>query len=51
MSGNGSTWSSAVAPPEMKRIGDLSWLEKDAQHDALHLMKMGSDLYRLSRAK
>ena len=48
----GANWSSPLAPPkEMKGIGGLSWLEFDPQHDTLYLMKMGSDLYRLSRAK
>ncbi len=48
----GVTWSLPIAPPtEMKGIGGLSWLEYDPQHDTLYLLKMGSDLYRLTRAK
>lgn len=48
----GTTWSKPMAAPkEMKGIGGLSWLEYDPQHDVLYLMKMGSDLYRLTRAK
>jgi photosystem II stability/assembly factor-like uncharacterized protein len=48
----GITWSEPLTPPQaMQGIGGLSWLEYDPQHDALYLMKMGSDLYRLSRGK
>ncbi|MEK6257096.1 MAG: hypothetical protein AABP62_00630 [Planctomycetota bacterium] len=48
----GATWSKPLSPPkEMKGIGGLSWLEYDPRHDVLYLMKMGSDLYRLTRAK
>lgn len=48
----GTTWSSPLAPPkDMKGIGGLSWLEYDPQHDTLYLMKMGSNLYRLTRGK
>ena len=48
----GFNWSPPLAPPkEMKGIGGLSWLDYDPQHDTLYLMKMGSDLYRLTRAK
>ena len=48
----GATWSPPFAPPQaMKGIGGLSWLEYDPQHDALYLMKMGSDLYRLKRGQ
>ena len=48
----GDTWSPPLAPPaEMKGIGGLSWLEYDPQHDTLYLMKMGSELYRLTRKK
>jgi hypothetical protein len=48
----GATWSPPVAPPkEMKGTGGLSWLDYDPQHDTLYLMKMTSDLYRLTRGK
>ena len=48
----GVNWSAPLPPPkEMKGIGGLSWLEFDPQHDTLYLMKMGSELYRLTRAK
>ena len=47
----GATWSKPLPPPkEMKGTGGLSWIEYDPQNDALYLMKMGSDLYRLDRA-
>ncbi|MBC7818865.1 MAG: exo-alpha-sialidase [Planctomycetaceae bacterium] len=48
----GITWSPPLVPPkEMKGVVGLSWLEYDPQHDTLYLMKMGSDLYRLTRGK
>jgi photosystem II stability/assembly factor-like uncharacterized protein len=48
----GASWSKPLAPPQqMKGIGGLSWLEYDPKHDALYLMKMGSDLYRLARGE
>jgi hypothetical protein len=48
----GASWSKPLAPPKaMKGIGGLSWLEYDPKHDVLYLMKMGSDLYRLTRRK
>jgi photosystem II stability/assembly factor-like uncharacterized protein len=48
----GASWSKALPPPrEMKGIGGLSWLEYDPKNDALYLMKMGSDLYRLDRRR
>lgn len=51
-SDGGVTWSAPVAPPkEMKGIGGLSWLDYDPVHDNVYLMKMGSELYQLSRAE
>lgn len=48
----GATWTPLPTPPkEMKGIGGLSWLEYDPRHDTVYLMKMGSELYRLTRAK
>jgi photosystem II stability/assembly factor-like uncharacterized protein len=48
----GATWSGPLVPPgDMKGLGGLSWLEYDPKNDVLYLMKMGSDLYRLSRGK
>ena len=49
-SDGGKTWSPPIAPPnEMKGIGGLTWLEYDAAHDIVYLMKMGSELYQLKR--
>jgi hypothetical protein len=46
----GRTWSEAIAPPkELKGIPPLTWLEYDPTSDTLYLMKMGSELYKLSR--
>ncbi len=51
-SDGGSTWSKPLPPPrEMKGTGGLSWLEYDPKNDVIYLMKMGSDLYRLTRGK
>ena len=48
----GKNWSAPLDPPsDMKGIGGLSWLEYDPGHDTLYLMKMGSELYRLTREK
>ena len=48
----GKNWSVPLDPPsDMKGIGGLSWLEYDPGHDTLYLMKMGSELYRLTREK
>jgi photosystem II stability/assembly factor-like uncharacterized protein len=48
----GATWSQPLPPPKaMKGIGGLSWLEYDPKNDVLYLLKMGSDLYKLPRAK
>lgn len=48
----GTTWSKPIAPPkELKGTGGLTWLAYDAKGDALYLMKMGSDLYKLDRGK
>jgi len=46
----GATWSAPVAAPkDMKGLIGLGWLDYDPKGDALYLMKMGSDLYRLPR--
>jgi photosystem II stability/assembly factor-like uncharacterized protein len=48
----GSSWSKPVAvPKELKGVTSLTWLDYDPKSDVLYLMKMGSDLYKLSRAK
>ena len=48
----GATWSEPVAvPKELKGVSALTWMEYDPVHDVLYVMKMGSDLYRMERAK
>jgi hypothetical protein len=49
---DGATWSKPLAvPKELKGINTLTWLDYDPKNDLLYVMKMGSDLYKLSRAK
>jgi photosystem II stability/assembly factor-like uncharacterized protein len=48
----GTTWSKPIAPPKnFQGVSTLSWMEYDPVHDALYLMKMGSELYKMERAK
>ena len=48
----GATWSKPLAvPKELKGVSALTWLEYDPKNDLLYVMKMGSDLYKLSRAR
>jgi photosystem II stability/assembly factor-like uncharacterized protein len=49
---SGSTWSKPITvPKELKGVNTLTWLDYDPKNDLLYLMKMGSDLYKLSRSK
>lgn len=46
----GTSWLAAIPlPAEMKGANHLSWLEYDALHDILYVMKMGSELYQWKR--
>jgi photosystem II stability/assembly factor-like uncharacterized protein len=46
----GKSWSKVIpAPKEMKSVANLSWMEYDPVHDALYIMKMGSELYQWKR--
>jgi photosystem II stability/assembly factor-like uncharacterized protein len=48
----GATWAKPIALPKtLGGVSALSWMEYDPMHDILYVMKMGSDLYRLERAK
>ena len=48
----GVTWTKPLAvPKELKGVSTLTWLEYDPKNDLLYVMKMGSDLYKMSRAK
>jgi hypothetical protein len=38
-------------PKDTGNPGPLTWLEYDPTHDTLYLMRMGTDLYRLSRGQ
>ena len=51
-SDGGMSWAKPIAlPKEMGGVNALSWMEYDPVHDALYVMKMGTDLFRLDRAK
>jgi photosystem II stability/assembly factor-like uncharacterized protein len=48
----GSTWSKPIAVPKgLKGVTPLTWLDYDPKSDVLYVMKMESDLYKLSRGK
>lgn len=48
----GVTWQPVIAlPAAMKGAGNLSWVEYDAQHDILYMMKMGSELFQWRRGQ
>lgn len=48
----GATWGLPLAvPKELKGVNGLTWLDYDPKNDALYVMKMGTDLYKLSRTK
>jgi hypothetical protein len=46
----GANWLPAVPlPPGMKGANYLSWIEYDAVHDIVYVMKMSSELYQWRR--
>src|SRR5262249_16386644 len=48
----GASWSAATAPPrDLKGVGGLTWFDYDPKTDSLYLMKMASDLFKLTRGK
>jgi hypothetical protein len=48
----GTTWPiKTTLPKELKGVSALTWLEFDPIHDAVYVMKMASQLYKLERAK
>src|SRR5262249_25204490 len=48
----GESWQAPIAlTAGMKGTGYLSWIEYDAQHDILYVMKMGSELYQWKRGR
>lgn len=47
----GATWTKPIPlPAEMKGVNPLTWLAYDPQGDILYVMKMTSELYKLSRS-
>jgi photosystem II stability/assembly factor-like uncharacterized protein len=48
----GASWGKAVAlPKELKGWSPLTWIDYDPKGDVLYVMKMTSDLYRMTRGK
>jgi hypothetical protein len=47
----GATWSKPIPLPKDFKISTETWVEYDAKHDVLYLVKNGSDLYKLARGK
>jgi photosystem II stability/assembly factor-like uncharacterized protein len=48
----GANWSKPIAlSKELKGWSPLTWMEYDPKNDVLYVMKMTSDLYRMTRAK
>jgi hypothetical protein len=47
----GATWSKPIPVPKGFEVSAETWIEYDAKHDLLYLMKKGSDLYKLARSK
>ena len=46
----GETWLPPITlPAGLKGVNNLSWIEYDAKHDVLYVMKMGSELYQWRR--
>jgi len=46
----GASWAAPIAAPkELKGTAGLTWLDYDPIADVLYIMKMGSELYALSR--
>jgi hypothetical protein len=47
----GATWSKPIPLPRDFKISKQTWVNYDAKHDLLYLIKKGSDLYKLARGK
>jgi hypothetical protein len=47
----GATWSKPIPLPRGFETSAQTWVEYDAKHDLLYLMKNGGDLYKLARGK
>jgi BNR/Asp-box repeat len=48
----GENWNKPIVlPKELKGTSPLTWLDYDPKNDVVYVMKMGSDLYRLTRSK
>ncbi len=46
----GASWSKPIPlPKELKGVAPLTWLEYDPKNEIVYSMKMGSELYKLSR--
>ena len=48
----GASWTKPLGLPKgFGGVSALTWLEYDPTRDALYVMKMGSDLFKLQRGK
>ena len=46
----GKTWGAPIAAPkDFKGINNMTWIAYDPGHDSLYIVKMGAQLYRLTR--
>jgi hypothetical protein len=46
----GLTWTKPIPiPPELKGVSPLTWMAYDPKNDVLYVMKMTSELYKLSK--
>jgi hypothetical protein len=46
----GATWAKAIpVPAELKGVSPLTWMAYDPKNDALYVMKMTSELYKLAK--
>ncbi len=47
----GEAWAKPIAVPKELKGGGLTWLDYDAKGDSLYIMKMTSDVFKLTRGR
>jgi hypothetical protein len=51
-SDGGGKWSDPIPlPKDLKGVAPLTWLEYDPKNDVLYILKMGSELFKMSRSR